>query len=228
MNFRSPQFNIFDAFGFIFPGTLILFALVLLAEDQAVIHLKDSFLPFKELPASAYVLATFMAYVVGFLVNTFGYRLYKRLGSRLWQMPKGVKLGSEQACYAVLVREFSPRNLAHLEKWNALKAMSHNFSVSFLVLFLVAIIKTITHFGVAHVEWAGLALVSIYFAYSLLQRAFFYHRYYYEDLRHSVEALELEAKAHHEAVTKYMRGERQERPFNEDDHPPRSGVRGQG
>jgi hypothetical protein len=226
MNARNVQFNLFDAFGFIFPGFLILFSLLILAEDSTVVHLKDSFIPLNKIPTSLFIVATFLAYVVGFLVNTFGYRLYKKLGSRLWEMPKEVKLGREQARYSVLVREFSPRNMAHLEKWNALKAMSHNFSVSFLVLFAVAIIKTITHWGEAHLEWAGLALVSLYFAYSLLQRAFFYHRYYYEDLRHSVEALELEAKAHHEAQTKYHRG--RERPFNEDDDYLRSGVRGEG
>lgn len=202
MDVRNVQISIFDAFGFIFPGVLILFACILLAEDTTVIHLKDVIHPLKGLSTALFVVGTFIAYVIGFLVNTFGYKLYKKVGGYLWNMPNEVKMGREQARYSVLVREFSPRNLAHLEKWNALKAMSHNFSVSFLVLFIVCMVKTFTHLQVAGFEWLAIGITSLYFAYTLLHRAHFYHRYYYEDLRHTVEALYLEEKAKNEAESK--------------------------
>ena len=202
MDVRNVQISIFDAFGFVFPGVLILFSAIILAENDSVIHLKDAIEPFKALNTSLFIAGTFIAYVIGFLVNTFGYKLYKKVGSLLWKMPDDIKLGREQARYAVLVREFSPRNLAHLEKWNALKAMSHNFSVSFLVLFIVCVIKTFSHLTTSGLEWICLGLASVYFAYTLLHRAYFYHRYYYEDLRHTVEALYLEEKAKNEAESR--------------------------
>lgn len=209
MDVRNLQISLFDAFGFIFPGAFILFAFTLLTENETVIHIKDSMGLLKEAETTMLVMGTLLSYIIGFLVNSFGYKLYKKVSGYLWEMPDDVKLGREQARYAVLVREFSPRNLAHLEKWNALKAMSHNFSLSFLVLFGVSLAKAVLHWPAAGWEWAILAIVSVYCAYSLLHRAHFYQRYYYEDLRHTVVSLHLEQKAKFESEHRFMGREEQ-------------------
>ncbi|MEM9337794.1 MAG: hypothetical protein AAGA66_03645, partial [Bacteroidota bacterium] len=65
--------------------------------------------------------------------------------------------------------------------WNALRAMSHNLSFSFIFLSIVCFIKAVVNHERYLLQWLIIGIILLILAYQLLKRAYYYHIWYYRD-----------------------------------------------
>lgn len=181
---EKVKIGLFDALGFILPGTILLMSiLIALTPDLNTIEdIRKVKLTFDWANLS---IGLIIAYVTGYATHNFGYYLHSRVGLKLWKLPDDIKSDVSGSEMNVLLREKSPNNMEYLEKWNALRAMSHNLSFSFIFLSIVCFIKAIMNYKCFLLQWLVFGLILLALAYQLLRRAYYYHIWFYRDRKNA-------------------------------------------
>lgn len=187
------KYTLFDFFGFVLPGSFLLFSAIIILNSN-VQGINDIIKPFENISLSTFTIGLVAAYLVGNGVHNLGYWIHIKIGLKLWQIPRSY-LHSKlpPAKMDALIREFSPRNADTLDLWNALRAMSHNLSLGFLLFGLTGIIKLIEYSN-QWMEWSIITIISLIFSVQCLKRAFFYQVWYHRDRKAVFEVLKLSDK----------------------------------
>lgn len=194
MSFEKVQLSIFETLAFLLPGAITITALWLVA-DTNVSSFSDMLVMLNQATLNIAVVFGLFAYVVGFIINNFGYELHQRLGLKFWKIDnKIVAEGQVNSAKNVLIREFSPNNFVYLEKWLSYRAFSHNLAFSFLILSISGIVK----YFIMHTSdplWILLGSITLVSIFPLLYRASLYQKLYYLDLNNTVQELDLENRS---------------------------------
>ena len=182
--------DLFSAFGFILPGVTMLFALVIAFDAQIdqISALKNLKLEVDLGKLSAALIA---AYLMGYATHNFGYFLYLRVSRKFWRLPKDLDGTLNSSRLNVYLRAKSPANLEFLEKWLALRAMSHNLAFGFLFFSITCAFKAANHPN-HWWQWALLSVILLVIVYQLLLRAHFYTQWYLMDRQNAAEMVQRE------------------------------------
>ncbi|MEM9341046.1 MAG: hypothetical protein AAGA66_20100, partial [Bacteroidota bacterium] len=108
------KIGLFDAFGFILPGTILLMSiLIALTPDlntlESIQKIKLTF------DLGNLSLGLVVAYVIGYATHNFGYYLHSRVGLKIWKLPNDLYTDVAGSQMNVLLREKSPNNMEYLE-----------------------------------------------------------------------------------------------------------------
>lgn len=210
------KLGLFDVFGFIFPGLLALFAVMLpFIYDTSLKDLSSFFNQTKEVPIGLLILLG--SYIVGASIHQLGYYWYYLMVMIVyyWCLRLVLSLISPYNKKAekmldalkekhallnnlrfitgsyILIRQFTPAQVVPLDEWTSKRAMSFNLSLSFFVLIFTSHTAwTATHNQV----WSVVVWFSIFSTVSLLIRAYGYDFWWKKELKLIVETFELQQK----------------------------------
>ncbi|MGV3590021.1 MAG: hypothetical protein ACO1OF_23635 [Adhaeribacter sp.] len=177
---ESLNLTLFDIFGFVIPGGLILISLLLIFDIKSITPITAAL---KNISSSQIIFFVILAYVIGFVADNISYRLYTYLGPVLRSY--GVyKIEEFSLEYRTRIHFVSPESFSIIERWNALKTFSYNLSFSFLILS----IYFIKHGSKKRLLYL-FAAVCIGVAMLLLNRAHMYDEYYAREIKEAVKII---------------------------------------
>lgn len=189
------KFSVFDIFAYLIPGGFALFAAIVCV-DPSIVQLVDLLRPFQGIDLSLGLVAIVVAYVVGFAVDSPASWLYYSIGCRIFGRPyKMMENELSNSQKRALVRQFSPENFSYVQLWKTIKTMSHNLSMSFLILAISFAVRSI-QVPVSHrIEWIILAAIMLLLSAVFLHRAHVFDTWSYNDLSNAVQTLHLERRS---------------------------------
>lgn len=185
------KIGLFDFFGYIIPGALILFSLAtLLDKDTSQVYYMYEIL--NKLTLTTTISLTIISYVIGVSSHSIGYALYRFITPKLWKNRKAESYLFEydRSKYLVLAREYSPNNMKYIEEWIAKRALCYNLSVGLLMFSVVGVIKILQNPN-NYLQWLILCICVISLSILLLRRATSFDKWYLTDLYNTVEELNL-------------------------------------
>lgn len=189
---EKTRISLFDIFGQILPGGLQLMAILLLINNR-IIYLSDILKSFEDSSTNQILIGIGASYILCVATHQLGYQWFKAVGIRLYKYSHEGYVSGHKSDHLVLVREFSPRNMAYLDEWMAKRAMAYNLSIGFLLVFITSLFKFF-RFDF-QVEWLPLAFLGLGASVLLLKRAVLFYDWYLRDLENAVEELHLVEKA---------------------------------
>lgn len=199
---RKIQLTLFDIFAFVLPGAIVILSIWIIG-DGSLIYVQDVVDSLLKINTNETFVGGVIAYIVGFIINSFGYELHEKVGLKIWRIPATIIAeGQKNSQKNVLIREFSPNNLIYLEKWLSYRAFAHNLAFAFLVLGFSLLTKLLIYKPPVIWTWISLSIVVITSIFPLLYRAHLYQKIYYWDLSNTVKELRLEKKVTSEAEMK--------------------------
>lgn len=189
------KFDIFDIFGYIIPGALLLFSVLLIQANFSIgiiRNISNLVELTKKLNLYSFFLIILVAYVLGFTFHVLGYKYYSIFGKLLIktkyrQLPI-LPISNDRAF--VLIRHYSRENHIYVGKWYAFRAMSFNLSLAFLLLFFVIVIKLLA-LGSFNIGWILIGLFCLFFSMTLLYRAVTFHVWSRKTISETIDALNL-------------------------------------
>jgi len=196
------KFSVFDMFAYIIPGAITVLASLILIEPS-IVHLVDLIKPFQNMDLGVAIVAIVVAYVIGFAIDSPGSWLYYSIGCKVFGPPYKLSgNGLSHSQKRALVRQFSPENHVYIQLWKVIKTMSHNLSLSSLLLAVVSFVQVFRVPAPNRTEWVILSIVVFLLSVIFLHRAHVFDTWHYDDLSSTVQVLQLEKKALQEMVSK--------------------------
>ncbi|WGH76790.1 hypothetical protein P8625_06485 [Tenacibaculum tangerinum] len=189
------KFGLFDIFVYTLPGFIVLVSLYFLCLDidlTIVGIIQKSMNTLDKLSFNSFLLVFVCSYILGLVLDYFGYNYFNLVGKRIWKKAlkgKEKSLSKMENKY-VLVRHFSKENFIYLELWNASRGMSFNLSLAFIILGLSILIKII-EFSYFNSDWIIAIIGCIIFSFVMLRRAVTYHKWSHNTLEKTVDKLKL-------------------------------------
>ncbi|MBN8676939.1 MAG: hypothetical protein J0M29_01860 [Chitinophagales bacterium] len=182
------RLDIFDIMGYLIPGSAMLMAIWITA-DQQIVKLEDLYLFLQKISANVVLSGFVVAYTIGFTMHFAGsfifYSRYPRLEKRR------AKVTDNLSNYWALIREHGEKHLPILDRWQALKALAANMSAFCLFAILMCLAKWAQH---GYWEWACLIPVFLLLFFAYLNRAKVFAEYLDKDSYAVFESLHLKEK----------------------------------
>src|SRR5688500_2504428 len=117
---ESLNLTLFDIFGFVIPGGLILISIILIFDIKSIDNIAAAL---KNISSAQIIFFVILAYVIGFVADNISYRLYLILGPAL-RSYAAYKIEEFSLENRTKLHFESPDNFSIIERWNALKTFS--------------------------------------------------------------------------------------------------------
>ena len=184
---ENIKLDLFDIFGYLIPGSILLFAGWVLC-DSSIVSVSNISQSLGKIDSKIGAIFLLVSYSIGFAGHYFGSKYYmyhnKLFGFKELEVEKATEKW-------ILVREFASNHLSVLDRWALLKAMSQNLASTALLSSLFSVVK----FGFTrYFEWLFVALVLLYFSHVFILRARRFAIFRDHDLTSLVDTLNLKNK----------------------------------
>ena len=184
------KFTLYDILSYFLPGAIVLLCFIVLL-SPSITSLIDIINILNDIGFTIGVAVVLISYIIGNVIAKFGAFLYYKIGIKLWGSPYPKKESGTLSInkQRALVRHYSKENYSSIRTWKVLKNMSQNISFSFLTMIAIVLNKFIVY---KTSDWAFLIIVALISSIVFLNRAHTFDKWYYMQLRDTVDVLQLE------------------------------------
>lgn len=177
---ENLDLSLFDIFGFIIPGSVILISIILIFNFKRINEIPYFLNSISSTQLLFYVI---LAYIIGFIADNISYWLYSFLGPYLrWRSNYTFEQFSLES--RAKIHFESPENFSIIERWNALKTFSYNLSFSILIL-SIYFFKA----GLKRNKQLILFLLCLLVSGLLLNKAHMYGEYYEREVKKTIQLI---------------------------------------